>query len=205
MLIMQRRLALSLEDSGPTSARKAKQMKKAVAWLIFLVLCQLNSTARAQSQDDIAKQFAGMWRLVSNPQRLADGTTRQGSNSVAYVMFDTDAGHMCFVSMDPNRPRWKSETAPTPEERLSVTRGFGAYCATVEIHAKEGFIVRHYEINQNPNAVGRSTKRWYTFQGTNRMSLRIDTPELNSPVVESTLIWERVPARLIMSGIKKRS
>ena len=192
MLIGQRRLALSLEGPGPTSARKVKQMKKTVAWSIFLVLGQLNSTSRAQSQDDIAKQFAGMWRLVSNPQRLADGTTRQGSNSVAYVMFDTDAGHMCFVSMDPNRPRWKSETAPTPEERLSVTRGFGAYCATVEIHAKEGFIVRHYEINQNPNAVGKATKRWYTFQGTNRMSLRIDTPELNSPVVESTLIWERV-------------
>jgi hypothetical protein len=107
-------------------------------------------------------------------------------------MFDTDAGHMCFVSMDPNRPRWKSETAPTPEERLSAARGFGAYCSTVEIHAKEGFIVRRYEINQNPNAVGKATKRWYTFQGTNRMSLRIDTPELNSPVVESTLIWERV-------------
>ena len=192
MLISQSRLALSLEGSGPTFARKAKQMKKTVAWSIFLVLGQLNSTSRAQSQDDIAKQFAGMWRLVSNPQRLTDGTTRQGSNSVAYVMFDTDAGHMCFVSMDPNRPRWKSETAPTPEERLSVNRGFGAYCATVEVHEKEGFIVRHYEINQNPNAVGKVTKRWYTFQGTNRMSLRIDTPELNSPVVESTLIWERV-------------
>ena len=192
MLIGQCRHALSLEGPGPTSARKVKQMKKTVAWSIFLVLGQLNSTSRAQSQDDIAKQFAGMWRLVSNPQRLADGTTRQGSNSVAYVMFDTDAGHMCFVSMDPNRPRWKSETAPTPEERLSVTRGFGAYCATVEIHAKEGFIVRRYEINQNPNAVGKATKRWYTFHGTNRMSLRIDTPELNSPVVESTLIWERV-------------
>jgi Lipocalin-like domain len=186
------RHALSLECPGPTSARKVKQMKKTVAWSIFLVLGQLNSTSRAQSQDDIANQFAGMWRLVSNPQRLADGTTRQGSNRVAYVMFDTDAGHMCFVSMDPNRPRWKSETAPTSEERLSAIGGFGAYCATVEIHAKEGFIVRHYEINQDPNAVGKATKRWYTFQGTNRMSLRIDTPELNSPVVESTLIWERV-------------
>ncbi len=167
-------------------------MKKAVAWSTLLVLGQFHSTLRAQSQDDIAKQFAGMWRLVSNPQRLADGTTRQGSNSVAYVIFDTDAGHMCFVSMNPNRPRWKSATAPTPEEGLTAFRGFGAYCATVEIHAKEGFIIRHYEIDQNPNAVGRATKRWYTFEGINRMSLRIDPPELSSPVVENTLIWERV-------------
>jgi hypothetical protein len=130
-------------------------MKQIVAWSILLVLGQLNSTLRAQSRDDIAKQFAGMWRLVSNPQRLADGTTREGSNSVAYAMFDSDASHMGFVSMNPNRPRWKSETAPTPEEGLSAIRGFGAYCATVEIHAKEGFIIRNYEINQTPKR-GRS-------------------------------------------------
>jgi len=143
-----------------------------------------------QSQDGIAKQFAGMWRLVSNPQRLADGTTREGANSVAYAMFDSNAAHMCFISMNPNRQRWKSETAPTPEEGLSAIKGFGAYCGAVEIHAKEGFIIRHYEINQTPNSVGKSTKRWYAFQGKNRMSLRIDTPELAAPVVENTLKLE---------------
>src|SRR5207253_11053479 len=108
-----------------------KQMKKTVAWSIFLILGQLNSTSRAQSQDDIAKQFAGMWRLVSSRQRLADGTTRQSSNNVAYLVFDTDAGHMCYLSMNPNRPPWKSETAPTAEEALSAIKGFSAYCATV--------------------------------------------------------------------------
>jgi len=166
-------------------------MKKTIAWSTLLILGHLSSLSRAQSPDQVAKQFAGMWRLVSNPQRLADGTTRQGSNSLAYAMFDAAASHMCFVSMNPSRPRWKSET-PTPEEGLSALRGFGAYCGTVEIHAKEGFIVRRYELDQNPNAVGRVTKRWYTFDGANRMSLRIDAAELNAPVVENTLIWERV-------------
>jgi hypothetical protein len=167
-------------------------MKKTVAWSILLVWGQVSSTSLAQSRDDIARQFAGMWRLVSTQQRLADGTTRRNTNNVAYVAFDTDAGHMCYLSMNPNRPQWKSETAPTAEEALSAIKGFSAYCATVEIHAKEGFIVRHYEVNQNPNAVGRVTRRWYTFQGTNRMSLRIDSEELKPPVVESTLNWERV-------------
>src|SRR3984957_21296461 len=156
-------------------------MKQAVAWTILLVLGQPTGALRAQTPDDIAKQFAGMWRLASNPQRLADGTTREGSNSVAYAFFDADASHMCFVSMNPNRPLWKSESAPTAEEGLSAVRGFGAYCGTDEIHVKEGFIVRKYEINQTPNAVGKVTKRWYTFLGTNRMSLRIDTPELSLP------------------------
>jgi hypothetical protein len=167
-------------------------MKQTVAWIFLLLLGQFSSTSRGQSQDDVAKRFAGMWRLISNPQRLANGTTKEGSNSLAYAMFDSDASHMCFVSMNPNRPVWTSESAPTPEEGLSALRGFGAYCATVEIHAKEGFIVRNYEINQIPNAVGRVTKRWYTFLGPNRMSLRIDTPELNPPVIENTLIWERI-------------
>jgi hypothetical protein len=159
---------------------------------VSLSLAMLALAQDHQSSDDVAKQFAGMWRLVSNPQRLADGTTREGSNSVAYAMFDSGASHMCFISMNPNRPQWKLETTPTPEEGLAAIKGFGAYCGTVEIHAKEGFIVRNYEINQSPNAVGKVTKRWYTFQGPNRMSLRIDTTELAAPFVENTLIWERV-------------
>ena len=166
-------------------------MKTTVIRSIVLVFGQLAGTSQAQSQD-IARQFAGMWRLVSNPQRLADGTTREGSNSVAYAFFDPNASHMCFLSMNPERPRWKSETAPTAEEGLSAIRGLGAYCATIEINAKEGFMVRHYEINQNPNALGRATKRWYSFQGNDRMSLRVDPLELNRPVVETTFIWERV-------------
>jgi hypothetical protein len=167
-------------------------MKKMVAGSILLAFGPLSTMSYAQSQDEIAKQFVGMWRLVSNPQRLVDGTTREGSNSVGYAFFDANAGHMCFLSMNPNRPQWKSEAAPTPEEGLSAIRGFGAYCATIEIHAKEGFMVRHYDINQTPNAVGRATKRWYTFQGAGRMSLRVDASELNRPVVESTFVWERV-------------
>ena len=167
-------------------------MKKTAIWSILLALGQINNTSLAQSQEDIAKQLAGMWRLVSNPQRLLDWTTREGSNSVGYAFFEAKLGQMCFLSMNPNRPQWKSATTPTPEEGLSAVKGFGAYCATIEVHAKEGFMLRHYEINQTPNAVGRATKRWYTFQGPDRMSLRVDASELNQPVVESTFVWERV-------------
>jgi hypothetical protein len=177
---------------GRKFRRKVQQMKKTAIWFILVALEQISSTSRAQSQEDFAKQLAGMWRLVSNPQRLLDGTTREGSNNVGYAFFDANVSHMCFLSMNPNRPQWKSETTPTPEEGLSAIKGFGAYCATIEVHAKEGFMIRHYEINQTPNAVGRATKRWYTFQGPDRMSLRVDASELNRPVVENTFVWERV-------------
>jgi hypothetical protein len=167
-------------------------LKTTVALAVCLLLGPLNSTSHAQSEKDIARKLAGMRRLASNPQKLADGTTRQGANSVAYAFFDAAANHMCFISMNPNRPKFGLENGPTAEEALSAIRGFGAYCGTVEIHPKEGFIIRRYEIDQNPNAIGRMTKRWYTFEGTNRLILRVDASELNSPVVENRLIWERV-------------
>ena len=160
-------------------------------------ICLLEGTwfqTHAQSQDDAstAKQFVGMWRLVSWPQRLADGTTRQNPQSVAYVMF-SDTGHMCFVAMNPSRPKWKSANTPTPEEMVSgLGNDFGAYCAAVEVHAKEGFFLQHVEINKSPNVVGMTRKRWFTFDGPNRVALKIDPAENTPPVVESTLIWERV-------------
>jgi len=166
-------------------------MKKMAAISMLLAFGLLNSMSYAQSQDDIAKQFVGTWRLVSWPVRSADGTTKQSPISVAYLIY-SDTGHMCSVGMNPDRPRWKSAAAPTPEEALSGIKGIYGYCATVEIHAKEGFVVHHDEIDASPNNVGRDRKRWFTFEGPNRVALRIDPPGLTAPVVESTLIWERV-------------
>src|SRR5262245_19754353 len=109
-----------------------QQMKTTIA-SILLVLIQFSGQLRAQSTDDVARHLTGMWRLVSNPTRLADGTTRHGSN-IGYAVFDATGRHMCFLTMNPDRPAWKSETAPTPEEGLTALRGISAYCATLEIH-----------------------------------------------------------------------
>ena len=51
---------------------------------------------------------------------------------------------------------------------------------------------RRYDINQNPNVVGKASRRWYSFQGSDRMTLRVDAAELTKPVVETLFIWERV-------------
>ena len=169
-------------------------MHKTIAWFL-LAWFWLAGQSQAQSSADVARQLAGMWRLVSNPQRLADGTTREGAdgvNNIGYAFFDGSGKHMCFLSMNPNRPKWKSATAPTPEEELTALRGINTYCATLEIHPNEGFMDRRYDINQNPNAVGRATRRWYSFQGSDRMTLRVDQAELAKPVVERLFIWERV-------------
>lgn len=168
-------------------------MIRNIVLAVVMVFGMLNGPSHAQSVDAVAKQFVGMWRLVSWPQRLADGTTRQDPRSAAYIIY-TDTGHMCSVGMAPDRPRWQTESAPTPSEALAAMGGAGlyAYCARVEVHAAEGFVLHYVEIDKSPNNVGRTRKRWFTFEGPNRVALRIDTPELTAPIVESTLIWERV-------------
>jgi hypothetical protein len=174
---------------------KAKFLKAGIVLLGIAVLSIVVGgwiRTQAQSQDDaaIAKRFVGTWRLVSWPQRMTDGTTKQNPKSVGYLIY-TDDGHMCFVTMNPNRPKWKSGT-PTADEMATSLGGdgFNAYCSAVEIHAKEGFVLHKVELDGNPSNVGTVRKRWFTFDGPNRLSLRIDQ---NGPgVTESTLIWERV-------------
>lgn len=120
---------------------------------------------------------------------MADGTTRKDARGIGYLIY-TDVGRVCFVSMAPTRSPWKAETTLTPEEALAGSIGFSAYCASVEIHAREGFVLHHIEIDRVPNVVGRTRKRWFTFAGPNRLTLRVDAAELVAPVVENTLVWE---------------
>jgi hypothetical protein len=163
--------------------------------ILILVLGSLSFQTHAQSPDDVtmAKRFVGMWRLVSHPNRLADGTTRQNVNRVAYIIYtDTNPIHMCYVGMDPNRPKWKSEFAPTESEAMSGIAGSSSYCSRVEVHAKEGFVIHHVEIASVPNVVGRDRKRWFTFDGPNRLTLRVDPAGLGPGIADSMLIWERV-------------
>jgi lipocalin-like protein len=162
-------------------------------WQLILLLPVALLTTMTMKQvwaDDKISPFLGMWKLVSWEQRLADGTTRQAPNSVGYIVY-TDVGRMCYVGMNPERPKWKSST-PTESEALSGIVGLGAYCAAVEVHANEGYVLHHVDIERVPNNVGKARKRWFTFDGPNRLSLKIDTPELIPPIVESTLTWERI-------------
>jgi hypothetical protein len=139
------------------------------------------------------KQLAGTWRLVSSTQRFKDGTTQENKSLAGYVIW-ADTGHECGGVMDRNRPNWKSESVPTADEMKSTLLGaaaFTVYCSTLEVHAKEGFVLLHVELDKSPNIVGRTRKRWFMLQG-NRLTLRVDPPELPATLVDWTLVWERV-------------
>jgi len=171
-----------------------KAVRVSVVGLVITLGLTMTGGAHSQSQDAAAtvRRFGGTWRLVSWTQRLADGTRRQEPRTVGYLIYTDD--HMCGVIVNPNRPKWKSETAPTPDEAKSGIEGLVAYCSTVEVHAKDGFVLHHVEVDRSPNVGGRIRKRWFTFEGPNRLTLRVDSAENAPPVVDSTLVWEREEA-----------
>jgi hypothetical protein len=141
--------------------------------VLILLLGTTSCGTHARSSDDAAmeKRFIGTWRLVSWARHFTDGTTRQSPQSVGYIIYtDTHPVHMCFVGMDPNRPKWQSEWMPTQSEALSGITGSNSYCSTVEVHAKAGFVIHHVEISSVPNVTGRNRKRWFTFDGPNRVT-----------------------------------
>jgi len=177
--------------AGELDAMKTTTTVAALVVLGALVGASVHPHAQS---DDPATLLIGTWRLVSHQQRLADGTTRDHPLSVGYLMY-TDTGHMCAALMNPSRPKWNVAKPPTmttdQSEALSAIAGFDGYCSAVEIKA-DGSVLHHVEVSARPNLVGTVRKRWFTFQGRHRVSLRVDGAELLPPVVEQTLVWERV-------------
>jgi hypothetical protein len=146
------------------------------------------------SEDSIAKQFVGTWRLVSQTRTVADGTSTAFNNS-GFLIY-TDTGHMCAVLTPRDRPKWNIERpnawTTNPAEALSAVTGSDGYCSQVEVNAKEGYALHHVEVSLRPNLIGATRKRSFEFDGPNRVVLRIDSSELTPPTVENKLVWERV-------------
>lgn len=144
-----------------------------------------------QSDASVAKQFLGMWRLVGWTQQAADGTVRPGPTDAGYLVY-TDVNRMCAVMMDSTRPKWAPGAPATVPDAIARFAGFVSYCARVEVNATEGFVLHHVDIERSPNIVGTIRKRWFTFEGPDRLVLKIDAAELAPAQQESRLVWERV-------------
>jgi hypothetical protein len=79
-------------------------------------------------QDEVAKRFVGMWRLVSAP------SPTHGQNPTGFIIYDK-SGNMAAQIM-PDRPRPKfAGTQPTPEEAKEALIGYTAYFGTYTVDA----------------------------------------------------------------------
>ncbi len=157
--------------------------------LILTVVASYPAVPQSANQSDLGQQFIGMWRLVSWTKEYDDGTTKQDPRSESYIVY-TETGRMCWVAMDPLRPKFTAE--PTDTEKAIAFQGLGAYCAAVELNLNEGYVIHHVEIAKSPNAVGIERKRWFEFDGPDRLNLRVEPSENIPPLLESALVWERV-------------
>jgi Lipocalin-like domain len=146
--------------------------------------------AKAQSDRDLAARFVGAWRLVSWDNTMADGTTRKSPMSVGSLLY-SDSGRMCAILMDPNRQAPKSQP-PSEAEVKTAYDGVVAYCARVEVHGREGYILHYVDLEKSPAVIGRVRKRWFTFETPDRLVLRVDATELGPATKEQRLVWERV-------------
>lgn len=163
-------------------------------WLVGLGLSTIlvhGGTANTQDDASVAKQMHGMWRLVGWTQRATDGTSRPGPTDAGYLIY-TDVNRMCAVMMDSKRPKWPAGAPASVNDAVSRFSGFISYCAVVEVHATEGFVLHHVDMERSPNIVGTTRKRWFRFEGANRLVLRIDPAELGAGATDSILTWERV-------------
>ena len=144
-----------------------------------------------QTDSAVARQLLGTWRLVSWTQKSADGTERPAQSDVGYLIY-TDVNRMCAMLMDSRRPKWTPGAPATVADAVARNAGYTSYCAAVQINAKEGFILHHVDMERNPNNIGTTRKRWFSFQGPDVLRLSIDAAELQVNVKESVLVWSRV-------------
>jgi hypothetical protein len=157
--------------------------------LAILVLTA--GAAQAQSPGAAAAEpFIGAWRLVSWTQKLADGTTRPAVADTGNIIYTAD-GRMCAVLQNSKRQKW-SGPPKTLEDATARMSGNTAYCARVEVHAKEGYVLHHVDLDFNPSVIGTVRKRWFVFEGPDRLRLKIDRGELGKTLEESELVWERI-------------
>lgn len=162
---------------------------------LLLAVCVLGIGVFGQTDSAkaaIRRKIVGTWKLVLEEQTLKDGskTHYYGPNGKAFLMYSAD-GHMCFVGMDPDRPKWKNPEKPTQEEKASAFDGSYGYCGPYEIDTKHNMLIHLPEVSTGPGYVGTRQIRPYQLEG-DRMVLSGGTAEDEPNVASWKIVWERV-------------
>ena len=147
--------------------------------LVAMSIARLGcDSTSAQTADDVAKRFVGMWSLVSittngqvNPDR--------GPHPSGFIVYDRSGNMAVQIMPDRNRPKYAG-AQPTPDEAKAALIGYTAYFGAYTVDAQAGTVTHHRKGNINPGAsievVGR-----YEFVGENRVILNpVENPATNS-------------------------
>jgi hypothetical protein len=139
--------------------------------------------------------FVGVWRLAAIRDLLDAGRLEEHPDfgpDVEGRLVYTASGHMSVNFMRRGRRSWGGEDAPSAAERAEAARGYGAYAGRYTVRETEGLVLHHVEVALIPNRVGRDLKRFYGFEGPDRLVLRPPVFVRDGTRVQRSLVWERL-------------
>lgn len=137
-------------------------------------------------------RFAGVWKLVSEETRNAQGQVVQGPNAASggrfgFITYDP-AGYMGVTIAWNRRPAFKGK-ATTPEQAREAMRAYNSYWGSFAVNESRGTVTHQTFGAVSPSFGGTNQVRGFSFSG-NRLTLR--PPDLANGDQRS-LTWERVP------------
>jgi hypothetical protein len=150
-------------------------------WLV--VALGLGFSPPAQNSDD-AKRFVGSWRLVSID---SDGERNPmwGPKPIGVIYYDASGNMAVQIMPDRERPSWKQNESPSPEQAVVALSGYVAYFGTYTVDEKARTVSHHRMGTINASGVGVDLVRRYEFASGDRLILTpVDNPSVH-------LTWER--------------
>jgi hypothetical protein len=163
--------------------------------LVLTVLSLAAQVPPTDSKSGVRARIVGAWALVSTEEHMTDGSKRPyldvGASGKGYLIYTAD-GHMCAAGMNPDRPAWLDVNNPTREEKLRAMEGFFGYCGRYEIDAVTHVIYHYPEVALDPNTVGTTQPRPYSFGGE---TLTFSDKDTAPGVVSYAISWKKMKRR----------
>ena len=137
-------------------------------------------------------RFAGVWKLVAEETRDANGQIVAGPNAASggrfgFITYDP-AGYMGVTLAWTRRPAFKGK-ASTPDEARAAMASYNSYWGSFAVNEARGIVTHQTFGAVSPAFAGTNQVRGFTISG-NRLTLR--PPNLANGD-QRTLTWERVP------------
>ena len=136
-----------------------------ISVMTALGLAMLSGSAVAQ-QGTLKQQLVGSWTMVSEEIMAPNGTKQQpfGANPKGILIFEA-GGRYAELFGRPDRPKFKTLSQPTTEERAAAQGGFAANFGTWSVSEADKTLTRHLEGALIPNNEGGETKASISMAG----------------------------------------
>ena len=159
----------------------------------FIGIGALVASGAPSAQSEANSRFAGVWRLVGEDTRDAQGqAVARGPNAnsggrFGYIVYDP-AGYMGVTLSWLKRPTFAGPQ-PTPPEALAALGMYNSYWGAFVVDEPRSIVTHQTFGALSPSFSGTNQERRFAIAG-NRLTLQ---PPSSANGDQRTLTWERVP------------